>query len=182
VRGVFPAYSGSSFEQEGLIQRNATTTTIAPTGTISIICNTSGGIEPLFSVGLTRTNVLDGDKMVEINELFKEEAAKRELWSSELAEKVAEQGKVGGLSEIPADMRRVFVTALEIAPEWHVRMQAAFQKVYGQCGEQDGELAPGSHQGRSGFDPAPRLSARLQGHYHLPGWQPPRTGPPCRKS
>ncbi|NLM94594.1 MAG: vitamin B12-dependent ribonucleotide reductase [Firmicutes bacterium] len=128
VRGVFPAYSGSSFEQEGLIQRNATTTTIAPTGTISIICNTSGGIEPLFSVGLTRTNVLDGDKMVEINELFKEEAAKRELWSSELAEKVAEQGKVGGLSEIPADMRRVFVTALEIAPEWHVRMQAAFQK------------------------------------------------------
>ena len=115
VRGVFPAYSGSSFEQEGLIQRNATTTTIAPTGTISIICNTSGGIEPLFSVGLTRTNVLDGDKMVEINELFKEEATKRELWSSELAEKVAEQGKVGGLSEIPADMRRVFVTALEIA-------------------------------------------------------------------
>ncbi|MGI6034716.1 MAG: vitamin B12-dependent ribonucleotide reductase [Limnochordia bacterium] len=128
VRGVFPAFPGSSFEEEGLLQRNATTTTIAPTGTISIITNTSGGIEPLFSVGLTRTNVLDGDKMVEINDLFKEQATKRGLWSPELASKVAEQGSVGGLTDIPAEMRRVFVTALEIAPEWHVRMQAAFQK------------------------------------------------------
>ncbi|MGI6037570.1 MAG: vitamin B12-dependent ribonucleotide reductase [Limnochordia bacterium] len=128
LRGNFPAYPGSVFDQQGIKQRNATTTTIAPTGTISIITNTSGGIEPLFSIAFTRKNVLDGEEMVEVNPLFQRELEVRGLNSPQLMEKVAQQGNLEGIEEIPEDMRRVFVTALEIEPEWHVRMQAAFQE------------------------------------------------------
>lgn len=107
--------------------RNATTTTIAPTGTISIICGATSGIEPIFSVSFVR-NVLDNQRLVEVNPLFEEMARKGGFYSRELMEKIAETGSVQALPEVPPEVRRLFVTALEIPPDWHIRIQAAFQE------------------------------------------------------
>ena len=107
--------------------RNATVTTIAPTGSISIIGGTSSGIEPLFAIGFVR-NILEGTRLVEINPLFKETAQKEGWYKDELMEEIAETGSVQGIEDVPAKWRRVFVTAHDIDPEWHVKMQAAFQK------------------------------------------------------
>lgn len=106
--------------------RNATTTTIAPTGTISIICGASSGIEPIFSVCFVR-NVLDNQKLLEVNPLFEAIAKERGFYSQELMEKIADTGSVKGLPEVSEDVQRTFVTALEIDPEWHIKVQAAFQ-------------------------------------------------------
>lgn len=128
-RGVFPNFPGSVYDQPGGPEvRNATTTTIAPTGTISIIAGvTAGGIEPLFSLAFTR-RVLDGEELVEVNPLF-EEVARREGFSSpELMARIARTGSVQDNEEVPEKWRRLFVTALDIDPEWHVRVQAAFQE------------------------------------------------------
>ncbi|MEW6524006.1 MAG: vitamin B12-dependent ribonucleotide reductase [Bacillota bacterium] len=126
-RGSFPNFPGSTHQRSGMeALRNATTTTIAPTGTISIIAGTSSGIEPLFSIAFTR-NVLDNQRLVEVNPLFEEEAQRLGLCSEELMLRIAETGTLGGIAEVPEDVRRVFVTAHDITPEWHVRMQAAFQ-------------------------------------------------------
>lgn len=105
--------------------RNATVTTIAPTGTISIIAGCSSGIEPLFAVAFIR-NVMGG--MLEINKLFEEIAKERGFYSKDLITGIAKCGSVQDVDGIPSDVKRVFVTALDIAPEWHVRLQAAFQK------------------------------------------------------
>ncbi|MGB2842743.1 MAG: LAGLIDADG family homing endonuclease [Halobacteriota archaeon] len=105
--------------------RNATVTTIAPTGTISIIAGCSSGIEPLFAVAFIR-NVMGG--MLEINKLFEEIAKERGFYSKDLITGIAKCGSVQDIDGIPSDVKRVFVTALDIAPEWHVRLQAAFQK------------------------------------------------------
>ncbi|NHW88110.1 MAG: vitamin B12-dependent ribonucleotide reductase [Archaeoglobales archaeon] len=126
-RGVFPNWKGSVWEKRGIKMRNATTTTIAPTGTISIIANCSSGIEPVFALAYKRTNVLDGEEFFEVNPIFEKVLKERGLYGEELIAKVAESGSIQNL-DLPADIRRVFKTALEIAPEWHVRMQAAFQK------------------------------------------------------
>ncbi len=128
VRGPFPAFSGSVYEQEGLPEiRNATTTTIAPTGTISIIAGTSSGIEPLFSLAFTR-HVMDGEKLVEMNSLLEETSRQRGFYSPEFLADVAEQGTVRDMEDLPDDVKRVFVTAMDIDPDWHIRMQAAFQE------------------------------------------------------
>ena len=127
ARGVFPNWEKSIYAKKGIRVRNATTTTIAPTGTISIIAGASSGIEPLFSIAFTR-NVLDNKKLVEVNPRFKRTAEARGFCSDELMERIAEQGTVHGIPEVPDDVKRVFVTAHEITPEWHVKMQAAFQK------------------------------------------------------
>ncbi|HHW18551.1 MAG TPA: vitamin B12-dependent ribonucleotide reductase [Firmicutes bacterium] len=127
VRGPFPNYQDSIYPEKGLLLRNATTTTIAPTGTISIICGASSGIEPLFSIAFTR-HVLDKKSLVEVNPRFEKVARALDFYSEELMEKIASQGTLHDLIEVPEKVRRVFVTAHEIAPEWHVRMQAAFQK------------------------------------------------------
>jgi len=125
-RGVFPNYRGSVYD--GTMElRNATLTTIAPTGTISMICGVSSGIEPLFAVAYTKT-VLDGTSLIEVNPLFEQYAKDYGFYSSELMAKIAKRGTVSGLAEIPAWIRNVFVTAQEIKPEWHIRIQAAFQK------------------------------------------------------
>ncbi len=125
-RGVFPNYEGSIFE--GKIKlRNATVTTIAPTGTLSIIAGCSSGIEPLFAVSYIRT-VMEGTKLIEINPHFEKVAKERGFWSRELMERIAEKGSVKDFDEIPADVRAIFVTAHDITPEEHIRMQAAFQK------------------------------------------------------
>lgn len=125
-RGVYPLWKGSAWEERGLRVRNATLTTIAPTGTISIIAGVSSGIEPFFSLAFTR-HVLDGETLKEVNPLLEQVARFRGIWSEALVERVAEQGSVEGLEEVPEDLQRIFVTAHQIEPEWHVRMQAAFQ-------------------------------------------------------
>jgi len=127
-RGTFPNFKGSSFDSKGGLKvRNATSTTIAPTGTISIIANSSSGVEPLFAVSYIR-QVLDNDKLVEVNPLFEKIARERGFYSKELMEKIAEHGTLHGIEEVPEDIRNVFLTAHDITPEDHIRMQAAFQK------------------------------------------------------
>ncbi len=126
-RGSFPNFPGSIWEKMGYkAMRNATVTSIAPTGTISIIAGTSSGIEPLFAVAFIR-NVM-GTQLFEINPVFEQIARERGFYSMDLIAKIAKTGSVQGLSEVPPDVKRLFVTALEIAPEWHVKIQAAFQK------------------------------------------------------
>lgn len=127
-RGVFPNWKGSVWEKKGMKMRNATTTTIAPTGTISIIAGCSSGIEPVFALAYKRMNILDGEEFFEINEIFENVLRERGIYSEELIEKVANEGSIQGMEEIPEDIRRVFKCALDISPEWHVKMQAAFQK------------------------------------------------------
>lgn len=125
-RGTFPNYEGSIYD--GVMKlRNATLTTIAPTGTISLICGASSGVEPLFAVAYTKT-VLDGTALVEVNPLFEAFAQEYGFYSPELMQKIAERGTVLGLQEVPNWVQEVFTTAQEIAPEWHIRIQAAFQK------------------------------------------------------
>lgn len=127
-RGVFPNFEGSIYDTpEGLRLRNATVTTIAPTGTLSIIANCSSGIEPLFAVSYIRT-VMDNDRLIEVNPLFEDLAVKQGFYSRELMALIAEHGSVSGVEGVPSEVQDVFVTAHEVAPDWHVRMQAAFQK------------------------------------------------------
>ncbi len=126
-RGVFPNWRYSTWQQKDLPRRNATVTTIAPTGTISIIAGTSSGIEPLFAVSFVR-RVMGGEELVDVNPLFEQAARQRGFYSRELMRSVAEQGSVRHLEGIPDDLKRLFVCAHDIEPIWHVRMQAAFQK------------------------------------------------------
>jgi ribonucleoside-diphosphate reductase alpha chain len=106
--------------------RNSTVTTIAPTGTISIIAGASGGVEPLFSLAFMRT-IMDKDKMLEVNEIFEQVAKEEGFYSAELMEDVAAAGTLANIEGIPDWVKRVFVTARDVSPEWHARMQAAFQ-------------------------------------------------------
>lgn len=127
-RGAFPAYPASVYARQGLgPYRNATTTTIAPTGTLSIIAGCSSGIEPLFALCFTRS-VMEGAKLTEVNPYFEAALAESGLHGPELMESVAGKGSVATFSHLPEEIRRVFVTAMDIAPEWHLRMQAAFQR------------------------------------------------------
>jgi ribonucleoside-diphosphate reductase alpha chain len=109
--------------------RNATTTTIAPTGTISIIAGASSGIEPIFALSYVRRNLLDaGDELVEVNPAFERVARERGFYSDDLMRRIAETGSVQDISGVPEDVRRVFVTAHDISPESHVQLQAAAQR------------------------------------------------------
>jgi ribonucleoside-diphosphate reductase alpha chain len=127
-RGAFPNFKGSLWEKRGYKTiRNSTVTTVAPTGTISIIGGCSGGIEPIFAVAFVR-NVMEGTRLLEIQPTFEKVAKERGFYSRDLMLKVAKTGSIQNMEEVPEDVQRVFVTALDIDPEWHVRMQAAFQK------------------------------------------------------
>jgi len=127
-RGNFPAYPGSKYDGNGVGRmRNATTTTIAPTGTISIISGCSSGIEPLFAVSFVR-RVLEGTELVEVHPYFEELAKSRGIYSADLMKRIAGTGSIREFQEIPQDLRRLFVTAHEVSPYWHIRLQAAFQK------------------------------------------------------
>lgn len=125
-RGTFPNYPKSIYYDK-MPLRNATITTIAPTGTLSIIAGCSSGIEPLFAICFVR-NVMDGTRLIEVNPHFKKEMEKLGLWSDALAEKIAEKGSIQEIEEIPEQIKRIFVTAHEISPSDHIRMQAAFQR------------------------------------------------------
>ncbi len=126
-RGVFPNFEGSSWQKRGEHLRNATTTTIAPTGTISIIADCSSGIEPLFAVSFVR-NVMEGTKLLETNRQFEAIARERGFYSRELMHRIAKTGSVQWLREVPSDVKELFVTAFDVPVEQHVKMQAAFQK------------------------------------------------------
>jgi ribonucleoside-diphosphate reductase alpha chain len=127
-RGPFAHWEGSRWQKDGSPPlRNATTTTIAPTGTISILAGCSGGVEPLYAVSFVR-QVLDGERLVDVHPLFVERARREGWFSDALMAEVAQRGTVRGLAGVPEAVQRLFVTAYDIAPEWHVRMQAAFQK------------------------------------------------------
>ncbi len=127
-RGAFPAFEGSIYDvPDGPPVRNATRTTIAPTGTLSMIAGCSSGIEPLFALSYTKT-VLDGTPFVEVNPYFEEVARNGGFYSEELMRKLAEGAHLNDIDGVPEEARRLFVTAHEITPEWHVKMQAAFQK------------------------------------------------------
>lgn len=126
-RGVFPNFKKSIYAKRNLRLRNATINTIAPTGTISIIAGCSSGIEPLFAISFIR-NVLSGTKLFEINPLFKEIAKKRGFYNKEIMAKIAQCGSLQNLKGIPKDVKRIFVTAFDVKPRQHLRIQAAFQK------------------------------------------------------
>jgi len=127
-RGPFPNFKGSVYDQRGEAPiRNATITTIAPTGTISIIANSSSGVEPLFAVSYVR-QVMDDDILVEVNPKFEMIARERGFYSLELMRRIALHGTVRDMEDVPADIQKIFVTAHDISPEVHIEMQAAFQK------------------------------------------------------
>jgi ribonucleoside-diphosphate reductase alpha chain len=131
-RGVFPAWDGSDWQRDGRRMRNSYTTTVAPTGTISIIANCSGGIEPMFSLAFIRQVMKDTKgkptRLKECNYVFERVAKERGLWSDELLDRMLEEGSLAEIENVPSDLKRVFVTARDITPEWHMRMQAAFQR------------------------------------------------------
>jgi len=127
-RGVFPNHEGSVYgAPRGLRLRNATLTTIAPTGTISIIAEASSGIEPLFAIAFYK-EVMDKNKLSEVNRSFEKIAKIRGFWSEALMEKIIQKGSIQEFPEIPPDVKRIFVTSHDISPEWHVKIQAAFQQ------------------------------------------------------
>ena len=127
-RGEFPAFSESVYGENGEpLIRNATRTTIAPTGTISIISGCSSGIEPMFALSFTR-NVMDNDELPEVHPLFVDRLRREGLYSEELLRKVAKEGSVAHIDEIPQRLKDIFVTSHEFTPSWHIRMQAAFQE------------------------------------------------------
>lgn len=132
-RGCFPNWQGSTWDTEHhRPMRNAATTTVAPTGTISIIAGCSGGIEPMFSLAFFR-NVLKGQNeggkpMVEVNPVFADYAKARGFYSEGLMDRIARDGTLAGIDEVPEEAKRVFVCAHDISPDWHVRMQAGFQR------------------------------------------------------
>ena len=127
-RGVFSNFSKSIYKNNKDAQyRNATTTTIAPTGTLSIIADCSSGIEPLFAISFIR-RVMDNDELVEVNPYFEKIAKEKGFYSLELMATIARSGSIRDIDGIPDDIKKVFVTSHDVAPEWHIRMQAAFQK------------------------------------------------------
>lgn len=126
-RGNFKNYNKSIFKDSGLPRRNATCTTIAPTGTLSILGNCSSGIEPLFALSFVR-NVMDNDKLLEVNPYFEVAARANGFYSDELMEEISAKGSVHEIEAVPPALRKIYVTAHDISPEWHMRMQAAFQE------------------------------------------------------
>ncbi len=126
MRGAFPLFGESTLANGNPI-RNATCTTIAPTGTISIICDASSGVEPLFALAFVR-NVMDKDALPQADAYFAEVAKREGFYSDDLMRRIAQEGTLAHIDEVPEHIRRVFVTAHDISPEYHIRMQAAFQK------------------------------------------------------
>jgi ribonucleoside-diphosphate reductase alpha chain len=128
VRGMFPHFPGSTYDREhGPRLRNATVTTVAPTGTLSIIAGCSSGIEPVFALSFMR-HVLGDVDLPEMYAPFIEAAKKGGFYTDQLLMRVIAGESIQRMSEVPRDVKRLFVTAFDIAPEWHVRMQAAFQR------------------------------------------------------
>tara|TARA_Y100000310_G_scaffold337122_1_gene423373 strand:- start:10933 stop:13116 length:2184 start_codon:yes stop_codon:yes gene_type:complete len=128
VRGTYPAWEGSDHHKKGRKMRNTCCTTIAPTGTIGMLAEASGGCEPTFAISYIK-NVMDGTELIYTNRIFERIAKERGFYTTKLMRKIAKAGTIQEFKdEIPEDIREVFVTAQDITPSWHIRMQAAFQK------------------------------------------------------
>lgn len=127
-RGVFPNWKGSVFEAQNMKVRNATRTAIAPTGTLSIIAGTSASIEPLFALAYRRTHVLGGQTLYEVNPIFLAYAQRYGFSVEQLIAEVFEKGRLKEVAGVSEETQRLFVTALEIPPERHLQIQAAFQR------------------------------------------------------
>ncbi|MBN1622827.1 MAG: vitamin B12-dependent ribonucleotide reductase [Clostridia bacterium] len=127
IKGVFPYYDMSIFKDRDILIRNATTTTIAPTGTLSIIAGVSSGVEPVFGLSYIR-NIMDDEEMVEGNAIFEKHLVDNNAYSQELMKEIALSGTIAGIDEIDEETKRIFVTAHDISPEWHIKMQAVFQE------------------------------------------------------
>jgi ribonucleoside-diphosphate reductase alpha chain len=127
-RGTFGNWRGSLWQRRCRHVRNATLTAIAPTGTIGIIADTTPGIEPLFALAYRRVDVLDGRTLVEVNPLFRDRLERHGLDADKIMRNVQQHGDLAGLTGVPDETRRLFVTALEISPEQHLQIQAAFQR------------------------------------------------------
>ncbi len=125
ARGAFPLFEESTYKN-GAPLRNATVTTVAPTGTLSIIAGVSSGVEPVFAYAYIR-NVMDGAHLIETNQILKDALAAAGIYSEALMHQIVEQGTLAHIDAIPGDMKQVFVCAHDVAPIWHVKMQAAFQ-------------------------------------------------------
>lgn len=127
-RGVFPAWEMSVYANTDYRPRNMALTTIAPTGTISMIADASSGIEPVFSLGYQK-NTIEGKTLYMVNPIFEEFLKAKGIYSEELMKKIVDNGgKVGNLAEVDEETKKIFRTALEISPEWHIKIQAAFQQ------------------------------------------------------
>lgn len=127
-RGAFPAFKGSIYDTPGAVpMRNAACTTVAPTGTLSIIAGCSCGIEPLFSVAFVR-HMLDGESLIEINPHFERAAREAGVWTVDLIRRLVSCNHLQEQTDVPQQIRTTFVTAHQVSPEWHVRIQSAFQK------------------------------------------------------
>jgi ribonucleoside-diphosphate reductase alpha chain len=127
TKGSFPNFDKSIWKQKHKFMRNATITTIAPTGTISVIAGCSSGIEPLFAVAFIR-NIMEGKKFFEVNSLFEKQLKKQDIYDKSLIKKIAKKGSIQNIDEIPSDLKKIFLTAMDIKPDIHVKIQAAFQK------------------------------------------------------
>src|SRR3990170_1175435 len=126
-RGVYPAWQGSRHQEKGIKLRNSYVTTVAPTGTLSMIADTSGGCEPEFSL-IWYKRVMEGDQLPYFLDYFEEVARREGFWSEGLVQRILENaGSARGLKEVPEKWQRVFAIAHNVSAEWHVRMQAAFQ-------------------------------------------------------
>jgi len=126
-RGVYPAWEGSRHQEKGLRLRNSYVTTVAPTGTLSMIADTSGGCEPEFSL-IWYKRVMEGEELPYFLDYFEEVAKREGFWQEDLVKKILDNhGSPRGLKDVPEKWQRVFATAHDVSPEWHVRMQAAFQ-------------------------------------------------------
>lgn len=127
-KGEFPAWEGSDFHKQGIKMRNCALTSIAPTGTLSMLADTSGGVEPNFAICYVKNSHSLGETFVYVNRHFEAIAKQRGFYSKALMKKIVEQGTLQGLDEVPEDIQKVFVISHDIKPEWHIRMQGAFQK------------------------------------------------------
>lgn len=127
LRGIFPNFKGSVWDKKKIKVRNSALITIAPTGTISTIAGCSSGIEPLFAISYVR-KILEGTEFLETNSLFEEIAMEKGFYDKKLLMEIAKKGSIQHMKNISPSVRKIFVTAFDISPEWHVRMQAAFQK------------------------------------------------------
>jgi len=127
LRGVFPNFKGSIWDKKKIKVRNASLTTIAPTGTISTIAGCSSGIEPLFAISYVR-RILESTQFLETNSLFEEVSMRKGFYDKRLLMEIAKKGSIQQMRKIPHSIRRLFATAFDISPEWHVKMQDAFQK------------------------------------------------------
>ena len=179
IRGSFPALAESRYAGSGP-KRNAQVTSVAPTGTISLIAGTTAGIEPMFAIAFTRAIV--GRHLLEVNPCFDRLARDQGFYRDELVAEIAQCGGMRGYAQLPAEVRAAFPTAAEIAPEWHLRVQAAVQRHVDAAVSKTIKPARNRNRRRHLRHLPGRLEGESQRHNRLPIWQPRDAGPVLRRA